>query len=405
MLKARYLGIQNEEASRKLVNYGSQCIDEDDISAVIKVLRSDYITQGPVVTQFESAIAERVGAKHAISVSNGTAGLHLACMAAGTDQNSRGVTSTLSFIASANCLIYTGAEADLIDIDPATLNMSAKRLQQHLNQNEADIVIPVHFAGLASDNAAIKEISGPRCIIEDACHALGGTYEDGSPIGSGKYADMTVFSFHPVKPITTGEGGMVVTNNDEYARQLRLMRNHGIERDVSRFSTTKSQSKKPLPGYYEQQTLGFNYRLNDIQAALGLSQLGKLDKFLARRREISLYYDQVFSELPIEIPHSDQKNRNRSGLHLYLIHVNWEKIGRNRADFMGYLASNNIGSQVHYIPIHRQPYHVERYGYKPQEFSATEHYYSGCLTLPLFPAMTDEDVELVVQIVKSAFEI
>jgi UDP-4-amino-4,6-dideoxy-N-acetyl-beta-L-altrosamine transaminase len=388
-----------------LINYGRHDIDEEDISAVVKVLRSDFVTQGPVVAQFESAIAERVGAKHAIAVSNGTAGLHLACMVAGADQNSRGVTSTLSFVASANCLIHAGAEADLIDIDPATLNLSAKHLKRHLDQNEAEIVIPVHFAGLATDNAAIKEVSGSRCIIEDACHALGGTYEDGSPIGSGKYADMSVFSFHPVKPITSGEGGMVVTNNDEYARRLRLIRNHGIERDEARFSSTEGLTKESLPWYYEQQALGFNYRLNDIQAALGLSQLGKLDKFLSRRQEISLHYDQAFSDLPIEIPHSNPKYRSRSGLHLYLIHVDWKKIGTNRADFMRYLAGNNINTQVHYIPIHRQPYHVERYGYEPQDFAAAEHYYYGCMTLPLFPAMTDEDVELVVKVVKSEFEI
>ncbi len=387
------------------MNYSKQSIDEDDVTAVIEVLHSDYLTQGPTVKKFEDAIAERVGAKHAVAVSNGTAGLHLACLAAGVSPEGRGITSTLSFVASANCLLYAGMEAHLTDIDPKTLGIATTKLEQVLTKKNIDIVIPVHFAGLASNSREIKEMSQSSCIIEDACHALGGTYDDGSPVGCGKYSDMSVFSFHAIKPITTGEGGLVVTNNDNYAHRLRLLRNHGIERDPGYFEANSDQRGNFPPWFYEQQSLGFNYRLSDIQAALGLSQLNKLEKFCCRRREIALHYDEAFSSLPFRIFHSSPAQRNRSGLHLYLIHIDWENLEINRADFMQNLSKNNINTQVHYIPIHLQPYYARSHKYEPGVFSAAEHYYNGCLSLPLFAAMTDEDVERVVINIKKAFEI
>ena len=384
------------------LGYGRQSIDESDIAAVVETLRGSHLTQGPVIERFEAALAERVGARFAIAVSNGTAGLHLACLAAGVGPDQRGVTSALTFVASANCLLYCGGDAGLVDIDPVSLCMNGETLADDLARHEnTSVVIPVDFAGLAAHNADIRRIAGTRFVIEDACHALGADYVNGRPVGCGDFADMTVFSFHPVKPITTGEGGAILTNDSELARRLRLLRSHGIEKAAEFLESPVKEGPDVVPWYYEQQFLGFNYRMTDIQAALGLSQLKRLDGFIARRREIAGLYDARFTGLPhVRLPQSDANARTRSGLHLYLIHVNWSAIGGTRAEAMKRLAGRGIGSQVHYIPVYRQPYHVWRLGLSPGVFPETERYYDGCLSLPIYPGLSDEDVERVVAAVK-----
>jgi UDP-4-amino-4,6-dideoxy-N-acetyl-beta-L-altrosamine transaminase len=382
----------------RFIGYGRQDIDDGDVSAVVDVLRGDYLTQGPIVERFEAALAEAVGARYAIAVSSGTAGLHLACLAADAGPERRGVTSALSFVASANCLRYCGAAADLLDIHADTLTMDPSLLESRLARApETSIVIPVHMAGLPAFSKEMRRAAGNRVVIEDACHALGAQYEDGTSVGSGKYSDMAVFSFHPVKAITTAEGGAVVTNDEFLARRLRLLRSHGIERQPDALEEPAIEEGVAAPWYYEQQQLGFNYRLNEIQAALGLSQLAKLDTFIKRRREIANVYDSAFrSLLGMRLLQSHASQRARSGLHLYLIDVDWVSLGQTRASVMQALKEQGVGTQVHYIPIYRQPYHRSQ----TADFPVTERYYKGCLSLPCFPGMTDEETEHVVLAVR-----
>ena len=377
----------------KIIGYGRQEIDQEDISAVLNVLNGDYLTQGPVVERFENALAERVGAKYAIACSSGTAGLHLACLAADLSPGSAGVTTTMSFAASANCMLYTKIIVDLLDIDAQSIGLSTDRLKIYVTENDPKLILPVHFAGLASNSQEIKDIASGRIIIEDACHSLGGNYENGRPVGCGDFSDMSVFSFHPVKLVTTGEGGAITTNNSDIAERLRLYRNHGIERNPDNFMNIEAKEDGPLPWYYEQQKLGFNYRLSEIQAALGLSQLKKLDKFVARRREIAAFYDAELKDLPLSLIQAQSEARKRSGMHLYIISVDWEALGITRADVMLSLREEGIGSQVHYIPIHMQPFHADYRVDKSQNYPNAEKYYSDCLSIPLFPAMTDEDAK------------
>lgn len=387
------------------LNYGRHRIGEDDVAAVVEVLRSDLLTQGPVVERFESALAEFVGARYAVAVSNGTAALHLASLAAGLQPGDRGVTSALTFVASANGMLYCGADAQVVDIDAEGLGMSPEALRTALAADPAiKAVVPVDFAGLAADSAALREVAGDRIVIEDAAHALGGQYACGRPVGSGAYADMTTFSFHPVKPITTGEGGAVMTNDPELARRLRLLRNHGIERDAELFvGDDGMEDGQRRLWFYEQQMLGFNYRITDLQAALGLSQLNKLPTFLNRRREAARHYDSAFAGLNHLRPHhSAPGQRDRSGLHLYTIAVDFDALGTTRHAFMHRLAQGGVGTQVHYIPVYRQPYHRQRYGYRPADYPVCEAYYQTCLSLPLHAGLTDEEVERVVSVVKGA---
>jgi perosamine synthetase len=381
------------------INYGRHQVDQDDIDAVIGVLRSDTITQGPFVEKFEKAIADRVGARHAIAVSSGTAGLHIACLAAGLKPGSKGITAAVTFAASANAMVYCGAEALQTDIDLSTISMEPEKLNSSLHENpEIEVVIPVHMAGLSGDMAKIKDVADGRIIIEDASHALGSIYPCGKPVGSGAYAEMTIFSFHPVKPITTGEGGLVVTNDDDFAHQLRLLRNHGIERDAFKIKDTSdafSQNGEKFPWYQEQQLLGFNYRMSDIHAALGLSQLSKLDKFIERRRELASRYDEEFQTVDYITPyHSEAAQRSRSSQHLYLVNIDFQGLGISREELMIRLAERNIGTQVHYIPLYRHPYHgIKNY---EEKFPHAEKYYHGALSLPLFQDLSDEEFEYVI---------
>src|SRR5262245_30513187 len=321
---------------RRHLGYGRQSIDRADVEAVVEALNSDFLTQGPTVGRFEAALAERCGARHAIAVSNGTAALHLACLAAGIGPGDVGLTPAITFAASANCIRYAGGEAAFADIDPATLGLSPRALEQVLAASpQIKAVIPVDLAGLACGSAEIRRLAGNRVVIEDAAHAIGGSYADGRPIGSGAHCDMTIFSFHPVKAMTTGEGGAVLTNDPELARRVRLLHSHGIERDPTRFTgpnTREDGRAKPWLG--EQQMLGFNYRLTDVQAALGLSQLAKLDRFLHRRREIARRYDEAFGTLSaMRLPQSSPAERARSGHHLYIVIVDFERLRTTRTAF------------------------------------------------------------------------
>jgi len=391
--------------SMRVLGYGRQSIDDTDVDAVVSVLRSDFLTQGPAVERFEAALAERVDARHAVAVSSGTAGLHIACLAAGLVPGDRGLTAAITFAASANCLLYAGADAGFVDIEPDTLNMAPAALGKTLASSpQIKAIIPVHLAGLAHASAEIRTLAKGRIVIEDAAHAIGGGYACGKPVGCGAYADMCVFSFHPVKTITTGEGGAIVTNDDELARRLRALRSHGIERDATRFvGNDMREDGRVKPWLYEQQMLGFNYRMTDIQAALGLSQLGKLDRFLTRRRTIARRYDEAFGKLPhVQLPQSSPADRTRSGHHLYIALFDFAAMGTTRSVFMNRLRERGVGTQVHYIPVYRQPLYVKRYGLSPAAFPAAESYYSRCLSLPFYPGLTDEDVEHVVATVTDA---
>lgn len=382
------------------LSYGRQSIDEDDIKAVVDVLRGDFLTQGPMIERFEAALAERVGAKYVVAVCNGTAALHIACLAAGIGPGDRGLTSPVTFVASANCLRYCGADVVLADIDPDSLCLEPDVVTLALAADPAICaVIPVHFAGLAADMAGIRAVAGDRVVIEDACHALGALTADGRPVGCCAHSDMTVFSFHPVKPMTTGEGGAIATNDAELARRLRLLRCHGIEREPARLTGQElEEGGRVKPWLYEQQDIGFNYRLTEIQAALGLSQLGKLGSFIERRRAIAHRYDLTLKGRPgIRPLQASAAQRERSGHHLYVVDVDFAASGTTRSAVMAALSERGIGTQVHYIPIHRQPYHAARLTQKPSDLPNAEAYYAGCLSLPIFPAMVDSDVDRVVE--------
>jgi perosamine synthetase len=383
----------------RFLGYGRQSIDRSDIDAVVAVLESDFLTQGPQIERFEAALAERVGARHAVAVSSGTAALHIACLAAGIGPGDRGLTSAVTFSASSNCLLYAGADASFVDIDSDGLGMAPAALERALRDGSGvKVIISVHLAGLAHEAAAIRSLAEKRIVIEDACHAVGGSYACGKPIGCGAYSDMCVFSFHPVKTITTGEGGAVVTNDGDLAQRLRMLRSHGIERDASRFvGSDGSQGGKSEPWVYQQQLLGFNYRMTDMQAALGLSQLNRLEQFLERRRAIARRYDEAFARLPhLQLPQSLPEQRGRSSHHLYVILFDFAALRTTRTVFMLKLREQSIGTQVHYIPVYRQPYYMKRYEFDPAAFPESEAYYARCLSLPFYPGLTDEDVEHVI---------
>lgn len=380
----------------RFLGYGRQTIDDIDIQAVIDVLKSDFLTQGPAVTAFEQAIADLTGAKYVVAVSNGTAALHIACLAAGLKEGDVGVTQPITFCASANAITYCGARADLVDIDPDTMTMSVDGLNAYLAEHpECKVVIPVSYGGLSSSNAGLRKAAGDRVIIEDASHSIGALGEDGNMVGSG-YADMYTFSFHPVKPITTGEGGAIATDDEALYKQLLLLRSHGIERDEA-LLVNKNEAGNPW--YHEQQILGFNYRLCDIQAALGTAQMARLPDFIARRREIAKFYDREFAGMNhLRLVQNRTDQRDRSGHHLYTVRIDYEAVGKSRAQVMKELAERQIGSQVHYNPVHRMPYHAARF--EGQSFPESEAYYAETLTLPCFPTLNDDEAAQVVAAVR-----
>lgn len=378
--------------------YGRHFLDEDDISAVVDVLRHGWLTQGPRIEEFESAIAARVGAKFAVALSSGTAALHLACMAGGVGNGDTVVTSPNTFVASANCAAYVGAAPQFSDIDPQTLNLDPVKLAEKCSElKRVKAIIPVHFAGLPCDMPAIRKIADQfgSVIIEDAAHALGATYGNGKPVGCCAYSDMTVFSFHPVKIIATGEGGMITTNSEEHYRHLLRLRGHGITKgnDPLLYTQQAYTDETVNPWYYEMCELGYNYRITDVQCALGVSQLGKLDRFLTRRRELALRYDRIFAETPHIAP-SQRVGRLHSAHHLYAVRIDFGKARRSRASLMRELIARDITCQVHYIPVHYHPYY-RTHGHRYASFPAAEHYYEQALSLPLYYGLSDEEQDYV----------
>ncbi|MBA1291560.1 UDP-4-amino-4,6-dideoxy-N-acetyl-beta-L-altrosamine transaminase [Pseudomonas japonica] len=378
-----------------MIPYGRQSVDEADIEAVVQVLRSDWLTQGPAIERFEAAMATRCATDHGVMVCNATAALHIACQAAGLGPGEWLWTSPNTFLASANCGLYCGARVDFVDIDPLTWNLSADALAHKLEAAEREgrlpkVVVAVAFAGQSCDMAAIARLAERYgfTLIEDASHAVGAQY-GGQPVGSGEFADMTVFSFHPVKIITTAEGGIVMTRHTELAERLRRLRSHGMTRDPAMMSEPSHG-----PWYYQQVELGFNYRATDIQAALGVSQLARLDGFLARRRALAEAYDQALSGLGLQLP--ARQAGAESAWHLYVV-----RIAERRDEVFASLRAAGVGVNVHYIPVHLQPFYRQM-GFGPGDFPEAEAYYAQALSLPLYPGLTEAEQHYIVNALSDA---
>lgn len=384
-----------------MIPYGRQDISQADIDAVVEVLQSDFLTQGPRVPAFEEAVASYCSANHAVAVNSATSALHLACLALGLGPGDRLWTSPVTFVASANCGLYCGASVDFVDIDPRTYNLSPEALEAKLKLAEKDCVLPkvvvaVHLCGQPCDMKAISKLAdqyGFR-VIEDASHAIGGRY-DGEPIGSGRYSDITIFSFHPVKIITSAEGGMAVTNDSALADKMQLLRSHGITRDSQKMTHVPDG-----PWYYQQVDLGFNYRMTELQAALGVSQMSRLDEFVSRRHELAGRYDELLSTLPVITPwqHPD----SYSGLHLYVIRVSGgPACHRNVFEL---LREQGVGVNLHYIPVHTQPYY-EALGFAAGDYPQAMAYYAEAISLPMFPGLSRQDQDAVVTALAKALEV
>ncbi|BCD99289.1 UDP-4-amino-4,6-dideoxy-N-acetyl-beta-L-altrosamine transaminase [Marinagarivorans cellulosilyticus] len=381
-----------------MIPYGRQCIDDDDIQAVTQVLRSPWLTQGPVVQDFEKALAAKVGAQYAVALSNGTAALHLTCLALGLGKGDYLWTTPLSFVASANCGLYCQAQVEFVDIDPASRNICPVKLADQLAQAKTANILPkvlvvVHFAGLPCDLKPIRELTDHYgiCLIEDAAHAIGSLYE-GSAIGSGAYSDATIFSFHPVKTLAAGEGGAVLTNDVQLAAKVRKLASHGVERDSEHW-----QSPPAAPCYYEQQALGFNYRLSDIHAALALSQLNKLDVFVEARREKAAAYLKGLLDTPLQLP--VEPSNCYSAWHIYVVTFESSEV-RDRC--YETLREHDIFTNVHYIPIHKQPLYRPLARYFGSHFPNAEQHYARSLTLPLFVTLTEQEQAHVITCLKES---
>lgn len=385
------LAINGGEPIRKeYIPYGRQWIDDNDIQFVIDTLKGDYLTTGPTVKKFEERLANYVGAKYAVAVSNGTAALHMACFAAGIEKGDEVIVSAITFAASSNCVLYQGGTPIFADIDPLTYNIDPKDIEKKIT-SKTKAIIPVDFTGQAVDMEEIRRIADKYnlLIIEDAAHALGSEYKN-KKVGS--MADMTAFSFHPVKPITTGEGGVVTTNNEELYNKMMLFRTHGITRNPEHL--TKDEG----PWYYEQLSLGYNYRIPDIQCALGISQLDKIDLFVNRRREIVNKYNESFNDF-IGIQTPFEADYSNSGWHLYIIRLQLDELTVGRREIFEALQAENIGVNVHYAPVYYHPYY-ESIGYNKGLCPQAEKLYDEMITLPLFPKMEDNDIEDVIKAVK-----
>lgn len=396
----------SQHVSTKFLPYGRQHIDEQDIQAVLAVLQSDWLTQGPAVPSFENALARYIGTPHVIACSSGTAALHLAMLALDIGPGDIVVTSAVSFAASANCALYVGAQVLFADIDPATGLMAIDSLQQLLEKDRnrrIKAVVPVHLAGQPVDLKQVFECAKAHgaSVVDDACHALGGTLFDGEKmwkIGGNPYADISVFSFHPVKHIATGEGGALAVRDAQHAKRIAELRTHGITRETFTNSAEAYDGEgKPNPWYYEMQELGFNYRMTDLQAALGESQLGKLDWSIARRQHIATCYQRLLSE---RFPDNRvgplvQNGHGSNAWHLYVVQIDFDACKTSRASVMNCLRTDGIGTQVHYIPIPMQPYY-RRLGFDPAAYPQAMQYYRRALSLPMYPDLTDSDIERVV---------
>lgn len=381
-----------------MIPYGRQDINQSDIDAVVEVLQSDYLTQGPQVPLFEKIVKDYCGAQYAVAVNSATSALHIACLSLGLTQGDWLWTSPNTFVASANCGLYCGARVDFVDIDPCTYNMCAIALEQKLIQAKLEnklpkIVVPVHFAGQSCDMKRINELSKKYgfFIIEDASHAIGGKYLD-HPIGNCIYSDITVFSFHPVKIITTAEGGLATTNSSALAEKMQLLRSHGVTRDPKQMTKESEGS-----WYYQQIDLGFNYRMTEMQAALGVSQMQRLDGFVATRHQLQQRYDKLLQSLPIVTPH--QFTDSYSALHLYPIQLQLEKIRKTHAEVFNELRENGIGVNLHYIPVHTHPYY-QNIGFKQGDFPNAEAYYQRAISIPLYSGLSFDMQGQVVEVLK-----
>jgi len=383
-----------------MIPYGRQEITQEDIDAVVEVLKSDFLTQGPKVPEFENTVARHVGAKFGVAVNSATSALHVACAALGLGEGDWLWTSPVTFVASANCGLYCGAKVDFVDIDPRTYNLCPDALERKLEQaREQDrlpkVVVPVHLCGQPCDMErmkALSELYGFR-IVEDASHAIGGKYQ-GEFIGSGRFSDITVFSFHPVKIVTTAEGGMAVTNDAELAQRMEMLRSHGITRDPARMT-----HEPDGPWYYQQVDLGFNYRMTELQAALGVSQMARLDDFVKRRHELARRYDELLADLPVVTPwqHPD----SYSGLHLYVIRLKLGEIRASHREVFESLREQGIGINLHYIPVHTQPFY-EAMGFAPDDFPESMRYYNEAISIPMYHGLTFEQQDAVVEALKQA---
>jgi len=391
--------------------YGRQSIAADDLAAVLEVLQSAFLTNGPKIEEFEHQFAARVGAKHAIAVNSATSALHLAMRSAGIGVGDRILTSPNTFLATANCAAYVGARPDFSDIDPVSHNLDPEALQKTWTSN-VRAVIAVDYAGQPCDLPAIAGIAREKgaLVIDDASHAVGSAFmhEGGRwSLGGNPWADMTIFSFHPVKTMTTGEGGMLVTDNLKWATLARKLRSHGVERRVFEgLGSSDPMLSEQGPWYYEMQALGYNFRLTDLQCALGISQLRRLDDFIARRREIVGAYNTALAELEgLQIPGIRKPAvENEISWHLYTVEIDYKRIGKTRTRVMAELGDRGVGSQVHYIPIYLQPWYRRQFGYQPGKCPTAESYYRRTLSLPLFPAMTSADVERVIEAVQAVMK-
>ena len=375
-----------------MIYYGKQDINEADIQAVEAVLRSDFLTQGPAIERFEQRVAAYCGVKYAVAVCNATSALHIACLAAGLGKGDLLWTSPITFVASANCARYCGADVDFVDIDENTYNMSVPALEQKLQEAKRrgrlpKIVVPVHMAGQSCDMRAIKKLSEEYgfTLLEDASHCIGADYAD-TKVGSCAYSDMAVLSFHPVKIITTGEGGMVLTNDAALYEQLCLYRSHGITRDPKHM-TKESDGD----WYYQQVALGFNYRMTDIQAALGASQMDRLDEFVARRRALAARYNELLQDLPLRAPFVLEEAQ--PSWHLYIVRIDFDRVRKTKQQIFVEMRARGIALNLHYIPVHTQPYY-EALGFHAEDCPAAMEYYREALTLPLYPCMTDAEQEM-----------
>ena len=383
-----------------MIPYGRQDISQADIDAVVEVLRPDYLTQGPMVPRFEEALARYCGSRHGIAVNSATSALHIACRALDLGPGDWLWTSPVTFVASANCALYCGAQVDFVDIDPRTGNLCPKALATKLEEAERNgqlpkVVVPVHLCGQPCEMELIHEL-GQRYgfrIIEDASHAVGGRYR-GELIGNCRYSDITVFSFHPVKIITTAEGGMAMTNDGELATRMDLLRSHGITRDPRRMT-----HEPDGPWYYQQIDLGYNYRMTELQAALGVSQMHRIDQYVARRHAIADRYDELLTALPLILPwrHPD----GYSGLHLYVVRVPFADAGRRHLEIFQAMRERDIGVNLHYIPVHTQPYY-RSLGFEPGDYPEAERYYSEAISLPMFPTLTEPEQDAVVTALREA---
>mgnify|MGYP000925503014 FL=1 len=378
-----------------MIYYGRQDINETDIQAVEEVLRSDFLTQGPAIERFEGKVAEYCGARYAVAVTNATSALHIACLAAGIGKGDLVWTTPITFTASANCARYCGADVDFVDIDADTYNMSVDALEEKLQTAKKqgrlpNLVIPVHLAGQSCDMKRMKALSeayGFR-LLEDASHAIGADYADGK-VGNCAFSDMVVFSFHPVKIITTGEGGMVLTNDKMLYEKLNLYRSHGITRDAAKMS-----HESDGPWYYQQITLGYNYRMTDIQAALGASQMERIDALVARRRSLVARYNTALQDFPVKTPYV-MEGADPSW-HIYIVRIDSANVTKTKQEIFAEMAQKGVALNLHYIPVHTQPYY-EALGHRPEECPNAMDYYHEALTLPLYPGLTDDEQDQVVE--------